>query len=861
MFNTLVQVLKEKQNKVEEKGITFISGSDKEEFISYKNLYNQARYILYNLQSKGIKRKDSIILKIEDNKMFLKAFWACLLGGIIAVPISPGSTDENQKKALKILEITEYAYLLTDRKNSQYLEEYMKKNNYTKEILQEAEKNVIMIEEIDFMSKLGDVYDAKPDDLAFIQFSSGSTGDPKGVILTHEQIMTNVYDLSFAGEFTEEDSGLTWLPLTHDMGMFGCHLVPVVTGFSHCIMPTQLFIRKPTLWMKKINDHKITFTCSPNFGYHFFLRYFKPEDCVDWNLSNVRIIINGAEPISYKLMERFLNTMRKFDLKESTMFTGYGMAEAVVAVTCPPFGEGLVGNVVDGKTLKIGHKVTFLEDENHQNATVLVELGYPLRECSVRICDANNNVLNDDFVGFVQIKGKNVTKGYYKNKEATRKAIVGDGWLNTGDVGFLHNGRFTITGRAKDIIILQGQNLYPHDIEKVAIEMEDISLGEVAVSSVYNHEKGQEEIIVFVKYRKNIDKFIILANKIQKNIARKMGIKVEMIIPVKRIPKTTSGKIQRYKLAERFQNGEFDSLIKEINLLRKTKDNIEFSQITPTEKIILKICWEILGDDTIGLNDSLRDYGGTSIHVVQFHQKLEEFFSGKVTVSDLYSYISISDLAKQIENSEEISIEPIKLPQRYFEISSFGKNEGVFESYIESDIAKKFFTISKELGIEFVDVVAALFIQLLSQISGSKVVTIQTIFTAKNTVIPVGIDLNNINDLWILAKNINETIRKNKTFAYKLNQAKNFSLIKKKNEILPLICNRDLKVINQNIYSVYDIILEVDENEGNIDLVCFFNENRLKKDRVREMFLSYMKLLAHIGKMLSSSLEEEVTIL
>lgn len=643
MCRTLIEALEARRDG--NKGVTFISGTDKEKFVSYKDLYDSAARILYNLQHRGLKRRDFLILQLDDNEMFLKVFWACLLGGIIPVPVALGINTEYRMKLVRIWHILDGAYVIADGKFDQAATELGGQDA--------IKSSIIKIEEICDAVGTGRVYRPQPDDTAYIQFSSGSTGDPKGVILTHENLMININSMILRMECTPSESGISWLPLTHDMGMIGGHLLTTVMGMNLYLIPTSVFIRNPILWMKKANEYRINYTCSPNFGYHYFLKQLKPEACEGWDLSCIRLIFNGAEPIELRLVQNFLNTMGKYGLKKSVMFNVYGLAEATLAVTFPHVGDGLSAVSVDRRLLHIGREVIFLEDgDSSPNALALLDLGDTVKDCAIRICGGNNNVLAENIVGNIQIKGKNVTKGYYNNEQATSDVILEGGWLNTGDLGFTRNGRLYVTGRAKDMIILNGQNFYLHDIERVAVETGVISLGEVAACSTYNSEICREEVNLYVIYKKKLESFIELSKKLEEGITNRIGISINKVIPIKKIPKTTSGKIQRYKLSEKYKNGEFDAVIMELEQLRENTAGRKTGDIgiTETERVILEICRSVLGNKTIGVNDRLVEYGVNSLHVIQIHGKIEEVFPGKLNLPDLYSFSSVAEIAKHIDN-------------------------------------------------------------------------------------------------------------------------------------------------------------------------------------------------------------------
>jgi len=473
---TLVDVIESYSRRDDEKGITFISGDSEETYVSYKNLYHRALGLLHNLQARGITQGDELIFQLEDNESFLYTYWACLLGGIVPVPVTPGNNEEHRFKLYKIWKILNHPYLITEHETFMALDKFMRSKNFY-ETLEEMKNRTVLVGDITGagLSIPGTTYKPKLSDIAFVQFSSGSTGDPKGVILTHGNLLVNTRALASRSEISPGDSMLSWMPLTHDMGMIVCHLTSFISHINQYIMPTALFIRRPTLWLKKTNEHKATLISSPNFGYRYFLSFFKPEIADGWDLSRVRVIYNGAEPVSAKLCYEFLDTMASWGLNRNSMCVGYGMAEATVDVSvCAP-GEGLIAVHLDRECLNIGRQVRDVDVKDSKCVT-FVDVGYPVDDCYVRICDEAGHILDDNVIGHIQIKGKNVTCGYYNNTEATEKTIASDGWLSTGDLGFMRNGRLVVTGRAKDIIFVNGLNYYPHDIERAAEDVEGIGL-------------------------------------------------------------------------------------------------------------------------------------------------------------------------------------------------------------------------------------------------------------------------------------------------------------------------------------------------------------------------------------------------
>ncbi|MBK3493951.1 amino acid adenylation domain-containing protein [Viridibacillus sp. YIM B01967] len=645
-YETLVEAI-ESRKMIDDKGITFISGDKNEKYLSYKNLYNKALEVLYHLQLKGVKRGEELVFQIDDNEHFLYVFWACLLGGIIPVPITVGNNDEHKQKLFNVWEVMTNPHLITTDKVLEKIEEFSEKYNYG-HVLNEMNEKVIMIDEIAKASRHGKVYKPKPNEIAFIQFSSGSTGDPKGVILTHENLMTNVYAIINRSEYGSNDSFLSWMPLTHDMGIIAFHLVPIISNVSQYLLPTALFVRRPTLWLKKVNEHKITVIGSPNFGYKYFLSSFKHKIATQWDLSHIRVIYNGAEPISVDVCNQFLHELSTYGLKKSTMYTTYGMAEGSVGISIPPlYKENEQFNAIhlNREHLNIGDVVQEV-NKSDSRCVAFLDVGPAINDCYIRICDEQNKKLNENTVGHIQIKGKSVTRGYYNNKEATEKVMTDDGWLKTGDIGFLRNNHLVIIGRSKDIILINGQNYFPHDLERVAEEVNGIELGNVVVCGVPDLNSQEDKIVIFIWYKKGIEDFIPLAKELRKHINMKGGWNATDIIPIRKIPKTTSGKVERYKLSENYRNGEYSLISKQIQeRLKMLPQKMRIVSKNEAEEKLIKICKEILKTDFIGVHDSYFDIGATSIQLVQITDQIESKFNISMSVTDLFAYPTLSKLA------------------------------------------------------------------------------------------------------------------------------------------------------------------------------------------------------------------------
>jgi len=639
-FSTLVETLQ--QQACTDRTITYIEAKDKEVVISYADLYDRALTKLDALQQHGLKAGDECIIFLRSNEEFIDIYWACILGGIIPVPIAVGISDEHRSKLFKIFEKLERPHLYTTEDNVERIHQYAEDNNLSA-AYQGIKEKTLLVAEINSKNK-GQVHKASPDDLAFIQFSSGSTSDPKGVMLTHKNIMTNLNAIGEGGLYHENDTSFSWMPLTHDMGLIGFHLNMIAYRMNQCLMATDLFSRRPLLWMQKVSEKKATVLCSPNFGYKHFLKALSKKPMDDVELSSVRLIYNGAEPISIDLCDSFLNTMKDYGLKRETMFTVYGMAEATLAVSFPVAGEEYRAVHVDRHNLNVGEKIKFIDAIN-QDALSFAIVGKPVLDCLVRIAD-KDNVFDDDTVGSIQISGPNVTQGYYKNEEANHAAISADNWLDTGDLGFVHKGELIITGRAKDIIFANGLNYYPHDLEDLLLNIDGLELGKVVVYGVWNEKLQRDELIIFILYRADIKDFVALAKQASHVLNEQSGLEIDHVIPVKRIPKTTSGKVQRRILGDAYAEGEYAEVLNEIAALNVPKEISTDETLTPLQQELKSICDDVIEDSTLGVNDNFFESGISSLTLAEIHQQIDDRYPGIVDVVDLFEYQTIIELEK-----------------------------------------------------------------------------------------------------------------------------------------------------------------------------------------------------------------------
>jgi len=643
LYDTLIDLLSDLKSR--KRHIRFIDGEDDESVVAFSELWERALALLGSLQARGMDKGDELVIFSKSNESFVVAYWAAILGGIVPVPVAVGISDEHRHKLFRILRQLDRATLFTESDLLERLLEFSKENALG-DVTAILESRSALISDV-VPGNNGEVYAATPDDIAFIQYSSGSTSDPKGVCLTHRNLCVNIRAIVEGAGWDEDDVSLSWMPLTHDMGLIGYHLSVLAAGMNHAVMDTSTFVRRPLLWMIKANELRATQLCSPNFGYKHFLKLFERKGLPETDLSCVKLILNGAEPISYSLCEEFLEALAPYGLKRTAMFPVYGMAEATVGVSMPEIGVEYSRVIVHRHSLRIGEPYEPAELDD-ADAVSFVKVGRAIRDVEVRIADDADQVLENGKVGNIQLFGGSVTQKIYGDDATTASLFTNDGWLRTGDCGVFVDGDLVITGRSKDIIIVNGQNYYPHDIEEIAADVEGLDLGKVVVAGTRTHESQTEELLVFAMFKRDLDTFKILANKVTARIGEHTGLEVDHVIPVRKIPKTTSGKIQRAAMLNAYLDGEHDEVLGKL----APEISTEGVDDDPLVAELELICREFSKERLIGPDDDLFEVGISSLTLTEIALAVDERYPGKLDISDIFDHPTLREIADFLRQSD-----------------------------------------------------------------------------------------------------------------------------------------------------------------------------------------------------------------
>ncbi|MFM1884988.1 MAG: hypothetical protein RL026_145 [Pseudomonadota bacterium] len=642
---TLIEMMA--QHRGADRHITYHEGESQSHAVSYGELEQRALGILHHLQALGARQGDRMILLLANNEQFIDAFWGGVLGGIVPVPVAIGISDEHRHKLLRIARKLGQPYIYTDRKTLERIGAFARQSGDATELatFEALQQRAFLVDDLHDISRKATPVAVSPDDPAFIQFSSGSTSDPKGVVLTHGNLIANAEGSTRAAGFNAQDVSLSWMPLTHDMGLIGFHLVMFYNQVQTHLMPTELFVRRPLAWLSIASRVRATILCSPNFGYRHYLKVLAERSPGNLDLSCVRLLFNGAEPISVELCEEFLARLASVGLDRNAMFPVYGLAEASLAVAFPPVGRPLVTVQLDRHRLSVG---TAAERVAHagRDTLNLVSVGKAIPLCELRIAGDDDQALPPGCVGHLHIRGENVTRGYFEEPEVNAATFTADGWLKTGDLGVVIDGETYITGRFKEILFVNGQNYYPHDLESIAQRARGMELGKVVVAGVRPPGAETDQLVLFLLHRGDMAEFLPVASEAALLVNEATGLEVADVVPIKRVPKTTSGKIQRHLLEQQYIDGEFAADLAELAALRNAQAGVASQSADVIELRLLQICNAVLVNKPVAAGDNLFEIGASSLKLIEIHEQIDKDYPGLLDLTEIFDHPTVAELAR-----------------------------------------------------------------------------------------------------------------------------------------------------------------------------------------------------------------------
>jgi 1-acyl-sn-glycerol-3-phosphate acyltransferase len=521
--------------------------------LTYGELAESARRVAAGLIERDIVPGDRVALMLPTSLEFFIAFCGILYAGAVPVPIYPparlSQIEDHVRRQASILRNAGARVLVTVPEGlrlAALLRGQVDTLNAVETVARLSSDTPIALPPVTEGSAI-----------AFIQYTSGSTGDPKGVVLSHRNLVENVKAMGTVIDATSADVFVSWLPLYHDLGLIGAWMASMYFGVPLYVTSPLNFLVRPVCWLKAIHHFRGTISAAPNFAYELCLNRIPDAELEGLDLSSWRVVCNGAEPISVSTMERFIEKFGRHGFARSTMAPVYGLAENSVGVAFPPLGRGPLVERIDRDALMTRGKAELAKPDD-PNPLNVVACGQPLPDNEVRIVDDLGREVGERVEGRLEFRGPSQTTGYFRNEAKTRE-LFHDGWVNSGDRAYMAGGDIFITGRVKDIIIRAGRNIYPHEVETAVGELPGMRKGGVAVFGTSDEATGTERLVVMAETRETgaaaREALQARANEVAASILGEAADEI-VLVPPRTVPKTSSGKVRRSSAKELYERGQ-----------------------------------------------------------------------------------------------------------------------------------------------------------------------------------------------------------------------------------------------------------------------------------------------------------------
>ena len=664
-------------------------GEEERGTLTYGELYRRARQVACELQRKSAVGQRALLLDSSESD-YIVTFFGCLCAGVIAVPIyAPRLNKKGNARVESVVADAQPSVVLTAGARSPAVRDV---------VMASAGEHVQWIDTNDLPVDRDELWTPpvlSGTDIAFLQYTSGSTAAPKGVMVTHANILHNERMIQKAFVTKPGSVIVGWLPLYHDMGLIGNVLQPLYAGVPSILMSPVAFLQRPFRWLQAISRYKATTSGGPNFAYELCMRKIRPEDRSGLDLSSWRVAFNGAEPVRLETLTRFAAQFADCGFRREAFVPCYGLAEATLFVSggLDPNGVTTANHGANGSSTNGGSgngaKISRKQDK------LLVACGHPPREQAVRIISPDSlRQCSADEVGEIWISGPSVAQGYWRKAKETEETfnaqipeINGGPFLRTGDMGFLKEGHLFITGRLKDLLIIRGQNYYPQDIELTVEQSHPIlQPGSGAAFSV--EIEGEEQLVVVqeVAVRKDpesivqsdLDELDALIKLISRNIVAAHELKAFAVVLIRKgtIPKTSSGKIRRHACRNAFLN-------RELYVLREWHERMQLEPVLPKASspeadghlpygLASWVAQEIariqgIDQERVDLNQPFAAYGLDSLAAIEFAHKLQTEFQVEVEVSEFFGDSTITEIIQRATDTigKRVSKRETEQPARY----------------------------------------------------------------------------------------------------------------------------------------------------------------------------------------------------
>lgn len=518
--------------------------------LTYAELRDQALGLARRLRGLGAARGARMIIVADTHPDFLRFFFACQYAGLVPVPL-PIPLNLGGHKA--------YVEQIRAMARSCQASLAMAPKDYS-ELLEEAVEGQGLV-----FSGTAEAYDALPqqdgelrpmqaDELAYLQYTSGSTRFPRGVMITQRAVLNNLSGIITEGmDLRMTDRCVSWLPFYHDMGLVGLVLTPLASQLSVDYLGTREFAMRPRQWLSLMSRNKATISFSPPFGYELCNRRLREGEAEKFDLSAWRAAGIGAETIRPQILRDFAETLAPSGFDHKSFLACYGMAECSLAVSFAPLGGGLSVDRVDADHLALHDYARLTEDAVEERSSEFVDCGLPLSAFEVEVRNSAGAVVPERHTGVIHVRAPSVMSGYFNEPEITAETLSPDGWLNTGDIGYRVDEGIVITGRSKDLIIINGRNIWPQDLEQLAEQQPVVRPGDALAFAVPGFD-GADVAVMVVQYReKDVDKRAAMIQRLQGLIHAEVGVDCHIeLAPLHTLPRTSSGKLSRSRARQNY---------------------------------------------------------------------------------------------------------------------------------------------------------------------------------------------------------------------------------------------------------------------------------------------------------------------
>jgi acyl-CoA synthetase (AMP-forming)/AMP-acid ligase II len=571
-MDTLVDVLLEKKGSFPEKDFLHIWNRSNQKFCyTYEDIYNGAVKYANFFKDKDLKSGDCVMILLLTRVEFFYAFFGLMMIGSIPIPVHPPifilEWDEYKEKFLHIYNTSKPEYILCYEEVLRSIQDKILGD-------EKSRKRIITVEMINSSvnSRSIDIVRPSMDDVAFIQYTSGSTSLPKGAVLTHSMLIKNISAIGEKLDLKKDDIAVSWLPLYHDMGLIGNFLTVLFWGSRICLVPTEYFVMQPNVFFRIISEYKATSINSPNFGYVICNKYVNHKKMENIDLSSLKYSLIGADHIEYNDLQEFNEKFSPYGLDTNIFLPVYGLAESCLAISFSETNSSIIIDHIDWDCLNMNKTILSRKPEKRRTLKV-ISVGKPVKGQQIKISDGNVNDLPDDVLGEIYVKSEMLLKEYHNMAEETASAFKENGWFVTGDLGYLRKGVLFFFERKSEIIIRNGKIFRPKDFENICWRIQEIKRGRSAVIGLDSGDgnKNQDIYLLIETGTLYNEKYIEIIENLNNIYLDELGELPDYVYVLARgsIPQTSSGKLKRYKCRQNVKADAFDTYFKYDNKNKK----------------------------------------------------------------------------------------------------------------------------------------------------------------------------------------------------------------------------------------------------------------------------------------------------